>query len=404
MSSDDITSPELRSPDATTSEETVSLLYSKHTDLSSSVALSPANVLSLSTPKYEELRSSDVSTSTAVSYSLSPTKNTDLGSSVASSQVAGPSSLLTSTYTHIRSPVVVTSVAVSSDTPSPSVDVLSSLSFDQTTNLQTLVAPTPVSVLSSISFPNSTDLRSSVTISEAAVSSSVSSKTTDMAYPVASSLADVSSFTSSENDGMKCYICNRVFESNKGLRIHLNTCRKSLSENTIIPTKKGKMALNDNTLPEQGRMWGNLSFDDLQQVINATYEEIVFWKKNLFKLPSGSAGKRYIRETTRLIDVWNANAAPMNNIALKLIMVMPTLLLQKPFKNSSSKQHTEYLIRRMNLWEKGDFDEILKESRAIQNKMKQIVNKNDNSEHLTKTFSKLMLQGKVHAALRLLDK
>ena len=105
-----------------------------------------------------------------------------------------------------------------------------------------------------------------------------------------------------------------------------------------------------------------------------------------------------------MIEVRNENAAPLSNIALKLIMIMPALLLQKSFKKSSSKQHTEYLNSRMNLWEKGDIDEILKESRAIQKKMKQILNKYDNSEQLTKTFSKLMFQGKVHAALRLLDK
>ena len=37
-------------------------------------------------------------------------------------------------------------------------------------------------------------------------------------------------------------------------------------------------------------------------------------RKNLFKLPSGAASKRYIREKTRLTGIWNAS----RYIALKI--------------------------------------------------------------------------------------
>ena len=47
--------------------------------------------------------------------------------------------------------------------------------------------------------------------------------------------------------------------------------------------------------------WGELQPPELVETINAIYNEIVFFKKNLFKLPSGAAGKEYIRETTRLL-------------------------------------------------------------------------------------------------------
>ena len=35
-------------------------------------------------------------------------------------------------------------------------------------------------------------------------------------------------------------------------------------------------------------------------------DELVFWRKNLFKFPSEAAGKRYIREQTRLINILHA--------------------------------------------------------------------------------------------------
>jgi len=49
-----------------------------------------------------------------------------------------------------------------------------------------------------------------------------------------------------------------------------------------------------HTLPQINNIWGNHSRDDLFQIVNSCYEEIVFFRKNLFLLPSGKAGKDYI--------------------------------------------------------------------------------------------------------------
>ena len=79
-------------------------------------------------------------------------------------------------------------------------------------------------------------------------------------------------------------------------------------------------------------------------------------EKNIFLLPSGAAGKRYIRETTRLIDAWNKNSEALKNVALKAVMIMPHLLLQKPSFKAKSKEHSISLSRRMSLWQAGEFD------------------------------------------------
>ena len=151
-------------------------------------------------------------------------------------------------------------------------------------------------------------------------------------------------------------------------------------------------------------IWGNHSADDLNQIISAIYEEVVFWRKNLFKLPSGAAGKSYITETTKLITMWNERRKPMFDISLKMVMIMPALLLQKPTNKSNAKQHVEYLKKRIDHWKEGNFDELVQEGRAIQNKLKQQIRKDETTEHMAKVFAKLMMEGKVHAALRLLSK
>ena len=83
-------------------------------------------------------------------------------------------------------------------------------------------------------------------------------------------------------------------------------------------------------------------------------------------------------------------------------MIMPSLLLQKPSFKSTSKQHSECLARRMELWGSGDFDSLVKEARTIQSTLL-ASKKSKTPEQMAKTFAKLMMEGKVNAALRLLD-
>ena len=83
-------------------------------------------------------------------------------------------------------------------------------------------------------------------------------------------------------------------------------------------------------------------------------------------------------------------------------MIMPALLLQKPAFKSTAKEHLKCLSRRLKQWESGDLDGLLCESRTIQGKLK-ARSKPRSEEHLSKTFAKLMFEGNVKAAMKLLD-
>ena len=100
-------------------------------------------------------------------------------------------------------------------------------------------------------------------------------------------------------------------------------------------------------------------------MLNAVYDKVVFWRKNIFLLPSGKSGKQYIEETTGLINSSVHNSL-LQGVAFKAIMVMPNLLLQEPAKNSKSKDHLEALNRRLNLWKEGELTELLIEGDIIQ--------------------------------------
>ena len=117
-------------------------------------------------------------------------------------------------------------------------------------------------------------------------------------------------------------------------------------------------------------------------------------------VPTGAAGKKFIDETSRLLDQWTNNT-PLKNIALKAIHVMPALLLQKPSKTSKAKDHLRALERRIRLWEEGNIIELVNESKAIQERLPSN-NTPMNIENLSLKFKQLMQRGNVNRALRLL--
>ena len=228
--------------------------------------------------------------------------------------------------------------------------------------------------------------------------------------------------TSENKEKIACQHCFKLY-TKKGLPNHQRSCKKKQQAEILqnpqeIPSVVATQAPSSNTTQSQPPMqasiteqnvdtggWDVHTDAELAQITNSMYEEIVTFRKNLFQVPNGASGKRYIKEQTRLIETWNQQKQPLCNLSLKLAMIMPAVLLQKPCKKSTSKIHTEYLNKRLDRWESGNFDSLMKEVRAIQTRLKlNQSSKLDTPEHLSKIFARHMLQGKVHAALRVLEK
>ncbi len=58
-------------------------------------------------------------------------------------------------------------------------------------------------------------------------------------------------------------------------------------------------------------------------------------------LPNGAVEKGFLTEMTRLINAWNDESENLKDIAIKALMFMPALLLQKPSYKSKAKHHSE---------------------------------------------------------------
>ena len=82
-------------------------------------------------------------------------------------------------------------------------------------------------------------------------------------------------------------------------------------------------------------------------------------------------------------------------------MIMPSLLLQKPSKESISKDHLKALRRRMELWQSGDLLKLLPDSLAIQKYLESVIG-SKTMVQISKTFVEEMQKGNLNGAMKLL--
>ena len=124
-----------------------------------------------------------------------------------------------------------------------------------------------------------------------------------------------------------------------------------------------------------------------------------FLLTNLFKLPTGNAAKAFIKELSLWLERFNRKTEH-HSIALKVYIILPALMLQEPFKTSKSQEHCKKLEDRLAAWKDGRIDELVQECRTIQRRFSS--NERRNKEHKAKNFAKLVFQGKINAAMKLL--
>ena len=124
----------------------------------------------------------------------------------------------------------------------------------------------------------------------------------------------------------------------------------------------------------------------------------------LFLLPAGAAGKVFTEEMLRLLNSWTYKS-DLETIALKALMIMPGLLLQKKkaFLNSKSKENSETPKQILSLWKNGQLDQLMFEGKTNQyvQQYNDRVTTNNNKEALT--FARLIEAGKVNKAIKILE-
>ena len=166
----------------------------------------------------------------------------------------------------------------------------------------------------------------------------------------------------------------------------------------LLPKIQTKSILQDDSTD---KVWKDLNYSQLKEKLKIVYEDMVFYKRNLFLIPTGKAGKDFIKELTFWLKQLNNNTK-LNGVAVLAFMVLPSLLLQKPSAKSKAKDHSAALARRLSTWQRGEIDELWKEVKLIQQRFKKSKVKKSQDD-VARIFSKLVMEGKVSAAMKFLD-
>ena len=187
---------------------------------------------------------------------------------------------------------------------------------------------------------------------------------------------------------------------------------ESVKERSIIGEGRGTTSVDpDDLLPQPEEaprgtiLWSESAVNEnIQEDLQMAYDEVIRWRRNLFMTPSGKAGDAFVSELARLYRSYGESTT-LEPIAIMAAMAMPSLLLQKPFARSKTKDHIKCLEKRLEMWKEGRISELVVEGRCIQQRLGfRRSTKDDENEKLCRTFSTLMRQGKVKSAMRLLSR
>ena len=151
------------------------------------------------------------------------------------------------------------------------------------------------------------------------------------------------------------------------------------------------------------RFWERWPLDEAQEWTNNTYKEVVaFSPANLFVPPNCNATKSIIEEMTRLLREYT-NSSPIAPFAMKALAMIPHLFFQRTHKNSKRSDDIKAVQKRIELWNKGDVEELLKEARALQKRIRGKKGKKSHGKDKARLFADKIRKGKVAAATRTLE-
>ena len=170
----------------------------------------------------------------------------------------------------------------------------------------------------------------------------------------------------------------------------------------VQPIQVGSEAEESVRVTDDRLKWGQYhGAEAIRAKLEAAHAKITSWKSNFFQMPRNATGKEAIKEMTRLLHHFN-NKTAWEPVAMHLLIVFITLMLQKPAKNSKNRQNTKYLKKRLDLWKEGNLSAIMSECEEVQRRM-QSKSPNQKKESVMRGFSRLMMTGKVRQALKLVD-
>ena len=171
--------------------------------------------------------------------------------------------------------------------------------------------------------------------------------------------------------------------------------RVTTSNPSQVPDRETITTFSDfNPLEPPSFYWGEVDATTISLRIDKAYQQIVHWKPNFLKLPSG---RLFVNSMASLLSAY-AEGNALESIAA---MCMHALLLQRPHNRSKNADHVNLLKSRLNKWKNGDIDLLLHEGQTIQSHLPPRSIK-DKGTKAALSFAHMMEAGSVKTAQRMI--
>eukprot|EP00117_Sycon_ciliatum_P037591 scpid15790/ scgid28089/ len=139
-------------------------------------------------------------------------------------------------------------------------------------------------------------------------------------------------------------------------------------------------------------------------IVRTLFDEVVHWKRNIFMLPLGSAGREFVMEIANIISFFNLDT-PLSGIAWTVLTIACHLLLQKPLGSSRGGENATILRSRLELWKAGKLEDLLLDARCIQAHLRprRVTSARSERGHTDTDFSRHVFSGNINSAIRCLS-
>ena len=134
---------------------------------------------------------------------------------------------------------------------------------------------------------------------------------------------------------------------------------------------------------------------------DASYQRwntVVHMQGKIYDLPGGAVGRKYVDLLSQEVSHVSVGNYPADRL-----IVFSAVMLQKDRMVKKSADVRRVLERRMSMWKKEEFDQLLQEAVRCDRSLRNTHRRDLNNKHLIRVFMRLMLQGKVRAAVRWLS-
>ena len=126
-----------------------------------------------------------------------------------------------------------------------------------------------------------------------------------MAVKIWTSLSPAVQLNTQNNQGMNATFAEDVSVLTEQ---HLNTWRRRNTANLNMSSNNESDENSDNEIqePEQQHSdfyWNTVSLGVYQKDLEEAYNKTVYWRKNIFTVPTGALNKKFIDEFSRLLNL-----------------------------------------------------------------------------------------------------